>query len=81
MLAGGAFVIWANSTKPAMSTATDALQSDKYISVTQDTWIVFQPENSVANTGVIFYPDSNNLSSFYIPVFSIDGTEDGNLMS
>ena len=68
IIASGAFVIWANTTNPVMDTATDALQSDNHVLVTQNPWIIFTPKTTNPTTGIIFYPGGKVDPRAYAPI-------------
>lgn len=54
--AGAAFIIWATDTSPVMDDALAALHSDDQVGVIDGSWLVFAPQGSTVETGIIFYP-------------------------
>ncbi len=60
LLAGLGFTAWASITNPIQPEAAAALSGDNQVQVTVNppagSWIVFQPEASTPDTGLIFYP-------------------------
>jgi hypothetical protein len=60
-------VIWsAAGTYPAGQTAAAALESSDTVTVSQDDWIVFMPEDT--ETGLVFYPGGLVAPEAYAPV-------------
>ena len=51
-----AFVVWASSALPAMPEALAAMESDAAVTVTENDWITFSPNDVNPDTGLIFYP-------------------------
>jgi len=61
-------LIWSKTgTYPARQDALSALQSTDRVTITQDNWIVFEPEME-AETGLIFYPGGLVEPTAYAPV-------------
>lgn len=51
-----AFFIWAKLTYKPTSVATNAMVSNESVTVTEDEFIVFTPNNVIPKKGLIFYP-------------------------
>jgi pimeloyl-ACP methyl ester carboxylesterase len=68
IVVSGAFVIWANNAYPAGDPASQALNSDSQVTVTQGDYITFQPANFQPETGFIFYPGGRVDYRAYAPV-------------
>ena len=70
LLAGGGFVIWAESTPSPMPEAVAALEtparSDEVL-VTTRRWIVFRPIDGDPTAGLILYPGGRVASEAYAP--------------
>lgn len=65
----GIFVIWAlNPMAEIGDEALMALQSDDNITVTDRAWLAFVPQNSLPNTGFIFYPGGRVPAEAYAPI-------------
>ena len=47
---------WVTFTRPPLIEATEALESDELVTVTQEPWLIFSPTKSNPTTGFIFYP-------------------------
>lgn len=62
------FVIWAETPLGPAPEALAALQSDAQVNVASAKWITFQPVNSPATTGFIFYPGGRVDYRSYAPV-------------
>jgi pimeloyl-ACP methyl ester carboxylesterase len=56
LLFSGAFVAWGSTPLGPLPEAEQALLSDAVVSVQQGRWLVFEPANRQADTGLIFYP-------------------------
>ena len=67
-LAVAGFVIWAETPLGPAPEALTALQSDAQVKVTTREWITFQPANTTATTGFIFYPGGRVDYRAYAPV-------------
>lgn len=64
----GGFVIWAaNPTGALLPTAQAALQDDAQVSVQNERWLVFRPNDTVPTTGLIFYPGGRVQAAAYAP--------------
>lgn len=68
IIASATFIIWANTTNPVMDSGINALLSDDRVQVTQEPWIVFQPETLNPTTGIIFYPGGKVDPRSYAPI-------------
>jgi hypothetical protein len=66
-LAVGGFAGWALATASPMPQALAALQSDSRVSVDSSRWLVFQPVDRQAETGLIFYPGARVDIRAYAP--------------
>jgi len=68
LLLTAGMVIWSRTgTYPARDVAQAALDSTDGVMVTQDRWIVFEPDTAV-ETGLIFYPGGLVEPGAYAPV-------------
>lgn len=67
LAAVGLFIWSATSTYPAREVALASLSSTEEVTVSQDKWIVFTPEQE-ADTGLIFYPGGLVEPAAYSPV-------------
>lgn len=68
VLAGAGLFLWsATSTYPAREVAVAALASTDEVTVLQEKWIIFSPEQE-AETGLIFYPGGLVEPTAYAPV-------------
>jgi hypothetical protein len=47
---------WATFARPPLPEAIAALESDDLVTVTQEPWLIFYPNQNMSNTGFIFYP-------------------------
>ena len=56
VLGVSAFVVWGETPAKPMPEAIEALQSGSQVQVSVGRWLVFQPEETQADTGFIFYP-------------------------
>ena len=63
----GLFIWSATSTYPAGNTAMAALEPSETVSVSQDDWIVFSPDE-LSDTGLVFYPGGLVEPEAYTPV-------------
>lgn len=52
----GGFAIWAYTPPEPMAEAITALQSDAQVSVSNDSWLVFEPVGGGNDTALILYP-------------------------
>jgi len=64
----GGFVIWADASLAAMPEALAALHSDSQVRVDEAGWIVFQPVDVKAHTGLILYPGGRVDPHAYAPI-------------
>jgi len=65
---GAGMVIWSmTGTYPAGEIAQEALASTEDVTVSQERWIVFEPDNAMEQ-GLIFYPGGLVEASAYAPV-------------
>jgi hypothetical protein len=61
-------LVWSKTgTYPARKVALDALESSDLVTITQDTWIVFDPVKET-ETGLIFYPGGLVEPTAYAPI-------------
>ena len=61
-------LIWSRTgTYPARGVAMSALASTERVTITQDKWIVFEPDNET-DTGLIFYPGGLVEPTAYAPI-------------
>jgi hypothetical protein len=61
-------LIWSNTgTYPARTAALSALESTGRVTVSQDKWIVFEPDQET-ETGLIFYPGGLVEPAAYAPI-------------
>jgi len=61
-------LVWSKTaTYPARMVALSALESTDRVTITQDKWIVFEPENET-ETGLIFYPGGLVEPTAYTPI-------------
>jgi len=61
-------IVWSKTgTYPARMVALSALESTDMVTITQDKWIVFEPDK-VTETGLIFYPGGLVEPTAYSPV-------------
>jgi len=67
LLAGGAFVVWAETPLGPMPEAVAALQSDAAVDVQTDPWLVFTPSGQMPTVGLIFYPGGRVDARSYAP--------------
>ena len=63
----GLFIWSATSTYPAREVAFTALESSEQVTISQEKWIVFTPDQET-DTGVIFYPGGLVEPAAYAPV-------------
>jgi len=47
---------WATFARPPLPEALAALESDAFVTITQEPWLTFSPSDNTPNTGFIFYP-------------------------
>jgi hypothetical protein len=60
-------LVWSiTGTYPARTVALSALESTDRVTVTQDKWIVFEPDTET-DTGLIFYPGGLVEPTAYAP--------------
>ncbi len=67
LLAVVGFVAWAGNAADPMPEAIAALTSDAQVTVTQDQWIAFTPNNTPPTTGLIIYPGGRVDPRAYTP--------------
>jgi hypothetical protein len=68
LIAALGMLVWSKTgTYPARTTALSALESTDRVTVTQDKWIVFEPDMET-ETGLIFYPGGLVEPGAYAPV-------------
>ena len=67
ILAGGAFVVWAETPLGPMPEAVAALQSDAAVDVQTEPWLVFTPVGQKPTVGLIFYPGGRVDARSYAP--------------
>ena len=67
ILAGGAFVVWAETPLGPMPEAVAALQSDAAVDVQTEPWLVFTPVGQKPTAGLIFYPGGRVDARSYAP--------------
>jgi len=61
-------LIWSKTgTYPARTVAANALESTDRVTITQDRWIVFEPDHET-DTGLIFYPGGLVEPTAYAPI-------------
>jgi len=63
-----AFVIWGSTPAAPMPEALAAVQSDGSVLVDTEPWLVFQPAEGQASTGLILYPGARVDPRAYAPV-------------
>ncbi len=56
LLVVAGFFVWAETPASPMPEAMQALTGDNSVQVTQDHWVVFQPQGVKPSVGFIFYP-------------------------
>lgn len=61
------FLLWARPM-PAMQEAANGLRSDESVSISNNRWIVFEPAEKPARTGLIFFPGALVDPVAYAPV-------------
>lgn len=61
------FVAWALIIPAPMPEAISAMQSDNQVDVTSQSWLVFQPIQSIPTTGFIIYPGGRVDPRSYAP--------------
>jgi pimeloyl-ACP methyl ester carboxylesterase len=66
-LGAGAFLIWASNPYEAMPEALASLESDEYVEVSTDPWLMFVPVGKNPQTGFIFYPGGLVEAEAYAP--------------
>jgi len=64
----GGFLVWAETPLGPMSEVYRTLESDSFVKVSTDKWLVFQPANYSVNTGFIIYPGGRVDYRSYAPV-------------
>lgn len=67
LLAIVGFVAWADNAADPMPEAMAALTSDAKVTVTQDQWITFSPNDQTPTTGLIIYPGGRVDPRAYAP--------------
>jgi hypothetical protein len=69
-------LIWSKTgTYPARTVAATALESTDRVTITQDRWIVFEPDQET-DTGLIFYPGGLVEPTAYAPILHKIAEED-----
>lgn len=67
VLAGGAFVVWAETPLGPMPEAIAALESNDEVTVQTDPWLLFVPTAKTPTVGLIFYPGGRVDPRSYAP--------------
>ena len=67
ILAVGGFVLWASLAAQAMPEAIQALESDSSVHVSTEPWLVFEPQGSSPQVGLVFYPGGRVDPRAYAP--------------
>lgn len=67
-MVGGAFVWWGNNPLEAMPEAIMALESDQAVLVSSGKWMVFSPQASSSQMGIIIYPGGHVDPRAYAPL-------------
>jgi hypothetical protein len=49
-------IMWATYARPPLPEAVAALESDEFVTVVDEPWLAFSPNEEIPNTGFIFYP-------------------------
>lgn len=62
------FIVWASNAAGPMPEALNSLESDEFVHVTTNAWIVFDPKTIDAATGLIFYPGGRVDPRSYAPM-------------
>jgi dienelactone hydrolase len=68
LLALGGFSLWASLPYRPMPEAIQALQSDSAVIIQEEPWLIFQPQNDMAKTGLILYPGGRVDPKAYAPL-------------
>lgn len=79
VVAAGAFVWWGIHPLEAMPEALVALESDDAVSVSSDQWIVFSPQETPSQMGIIMYPGGHVDPRAYAPL-ARELASEGNLV-
>ncbi|MCU0482166.1 MAG: alpha/beta hydrolase [Anaerolineae bacterium] len=66
----GGFVWLATPVGASMPQAVDAMQSNRLVTVTQDTYLVFSPADEMPTVGFIVYPGAKVPPEAYAPIAS-----------
>ena len=61
------FLIWASAAASPMPEAVQSLQSNNFVQVETDPWLVFTPTSQEPTTGLIFYPGGKVDPGSYSP--------------
>ncbi|MCP4539520.1 MAG: alpha/beta hydrolase [Chloroflexi bacterium] len=59
---------WATFTRQPLPEAVRALESDEWVEITNEPWLIFSPAQVTPNTGFIFYPGGRIDPRGYAPV-------------
>ena len=59
---------WATYARPPLPEALDALVSDEFVQVAQESWLTFAPAQAHAAVGFIFYPGGRINPQGYAPL-------------
>jgi hypothetical protein len=68
LLLTAGFVLWAETPLGPLESALPALQSDAFVRVVQEEWIVFQPLTHSPQIGLILYPGGRVDPTAYAPL-------------
>lgn len=64
----GGFMIWAANPLGPMPEALEAIQTDEWVQVEMERWLVFDPVGESPTTGLIFYPGGRVDYRSYAPL-------------
>lgn len=67
LIALGGFSLWAYTPLGPMPEALAAMESNEFVQVVDDRWIVFSPFEQMQDTGLIFYPGGRVDPRSYAP--------------
>jgi Alpha/beta hydrolase family len=67
IVAAISFIAWGSIIPAPMPEALAAMQSDTQVSVTNESWLVFQPNGQNPTSGLIFYPGGRVDPRAYAP--------------
>jgi predicted esterase len=62
------FLVWSETPAGALDSAQAALQSDQYVHVEEDEWLVFRPLDGYLEIGLILYPGGRVEPAAYAPL-------------